>query len=246
MTSAPWLELSRTVRFSDTDAAGVMHFQQLLGWCHQAWEESLERFGLPAGSVFPGGRGEQPSVALPIVHCHADFRAPVQVGDKLLIRLEPERLDPSSFAVNSQVLLEEQLVAQGCLRHVAIDAKPGAAVPCPMAWTVGWKHQASAASNRFNHSRQRWRCHFPSAEGARSGHNSQRRGVSAGGQGRVRASSRCSTAASELPTKATSRCPHSGSSTARSSTALTGSDAACSAAIKRCSSCSGNTVSPPE
>ena len=75
MTSAPWLELSRTVRFSDTDAAGVMHFQQLLGWCHQAWEESLERFGLPAGSVFPGGRGEQPSVALPIVHCHADFRA---------------------------------------------------------------------------------------------------------------------------------------------------------------------------
>ena len=57
MTSAPWLELSRTVRFSDTDAAGVMHFQQLLGWCHQAWEESLERFGLPAGSVFPGGRG---------------------------------------------------------------------------------------------------------------------------------------------------------------------------------------------
>ena len=113
MTSAPWLELSRTVRFSDTDAAGVMHFQQLLGWCHQAWEESLERFGLTAGSVFPGGRGEQPSVALPIVHCHADFRAPVQVGDKLLIRLEPERLDPSSFAVNSQVLLEEQLVAQG-------------------------------------------------------------------------------------------------------------------------------------
>ena len=40
-----------------------------------------------------------------------------------LIRLEPERIDPSSFAVNSQVLLEEQLVAKGCLRHVAIDAQ---------------------------------------------------------------------------------------------------------------------------
>ena len=33
----------------------------------------------------------------------------------LLQSLEPERLDPSSFAVNSQVLLEEQLVAKGCL-----------------------------------------------------------------------------------------------------------------------------------
>ena len=57
------------------------------------------------------------------MHCHADYRAPVQVGDQLLIRLEPERLDPSSFAVNSQVLLEEQLMAKGCLRHVAIDAQ---------------------------------------------------------------------------------------------------------------------------
>ena len=61
-------------------------------------------------------------MALPIVHCHADYRAPVQLGDKLLIRLKPERLDPSSFVVNSQVLLDEQLVASGCLRHVAIDA----------------------------------------------------------------------------------------------------------------------------
>ena len=121
MTSAPWLELSRTVRFSDSDAAGVMHFQQLLGWCHQAWEESLERFGLPAGSVFPGGRGEQPSVALPIVHCHADFRAPLKVGDSLLIRLEPARLDPGSFEVISRVLLKDQEVARGCLRHVAIE-----------------------------------------------------------------------------------------------------------------------------
>ena len=86
-----WLTLQRRVRFSDTDAAGVVHFQQLLGWCHQAWEESLERFGLEAGSVFPGGRGDAPTVALPIVHCHADFRAPLQVGDALTIRLSPQR-----------------------------------------------------------------------------------------------------------------------------------------------------------
>ena len=58
------------------------------------------------------------------------------------------------------------------------------------SWTVGWKRQASAASSRSNHSRQRWRCHFPSVEGAKSGHTSQRRGVSAAGQDSVRASSR--------------------------------------------------------
>ena len=108
------------MRFA-SDAAGVMHFQQLLEWCHQAWEESLERFGLPAGSVFLVGVESNPT--LPIVHCHAVFRAPIKVGDQLLIRLNPERLDPCSFEVNSQVVLEDQVVARGCLRHVAIDAK---------------------------------------------------------------------------------------------------------------------------
>ena len=41
------------VRFGETDAAGVMHFQQLLRWCHEAYEESLERFGLEPAALFP-------------------------------------------------------------------------------------------------------------------------------------------------------------------------------------------------
>ncbi len=53
MDSNSWLLLLRTVRFGDTDAAGVMHFHQLLRWCHEAYEESLERFGIVAATVFP-------------------------------------------------------------------------------------------------------------------------------------------------------------------------------------------------
>ena len=122
MNSDAWLEISRSVRFSDTDAAGVVHFQQLLGWCHQAWEESLERFGLEAGSVFPGGRDDQPGIALPIIHCHADFQAPLKIGDQLLIRLKPRKLDIGCFEVISRLLLQDREVASGCLRHAAINA----------------------------------------------------------------------------------------------------------------------------
>ena len=122
MNAYPWLEIHRTVRFSDTDAAGVMHFQNLLGWCHQAWEDSLEQFGIPVGVIFPGGRSDQPSVALPIVHCHADFRAPLHVGDAVVIGLQPKRIDPSCFEVVSGFRLDAQVIASGCLRHVAIDA----------------------------------------------------------------------------------------------------------------------------
>ena len=130
MNPANWLTLQRSVRFSDTDAAGVMHFQALLGWAHQAWEESLERYGLEAGSIFPGGREKPPGVALPIIHCSADFRAPLQMGDVVSIRLEPKRLDRGSFEVVSRYQLGENEVAQGCLRHVAID--PASRRRCPL------------------------------------------------------------------------------------------------------------------
>ena len=117
-----WLKLERRVRFSETDAAGVVHFQHILGWCHQAWEESLECYGLAAGIIFPGSRQDDPTIALPIVHCEAVFQAPLKVGDAIDIVLEPKRIDQSCFEVKSRFKLGEQQVAQGCLRHVAIHA----------------------------------------------------------------------------------------------------------------------------
>ena len=53
MDPSHWLQRSHTVRFGDSDAAGVMHFHRLLGWCHEAYEESLERFGVAASQCFP-------------------------------------------------------------------------------------------------------------------------------------------------------------------------------------------------
>ena len=128
-----WLLLCRTVRFGDTDAAGVMHFHQLLRWCHEAFEESLERFGIGAAEVFPcpvwAGEGESgdaagasPVVALPIVHCSADYLRPLRVGDPLAIALEPKRLDPGQFEVSYSFRNDGALVARGRTRHLAIRA----------------------------------------------------------------------------------------------------------------------------
>lgn len=121
MTHPTWLELKRVVRFGETDAAGVVHFQHFLDWCHQAWEESLELFGIEASSIFPGGRTLQPSIALPIVHCEADFFAPVMVGDVISMRLHPRRIDPSCFELATEIFFDNKKVARGLLRHLAID-----------------------------------------------------------------------------------------------------------------------------
>ena len=119
-----WLQLERRVRFGDTDAAGVMHFHQLLRWCHEAWEESLEGYGIAAGSIFPGGRGQDqwPDTALPVVHCEADFLQPLYGGDHLQVRVKPRRLDPGCFEVQTRFQLDGVDVATGLIRHLAIDS----------------------------------------------------------------------------------------------------------------------------
>ena len=121
MNPESWLVLCRTVRFGDTDAAGVMHFPQLLHWCHEAYEESLERFGIAAEEVFPRP-GSIPEIALPIVHCSADFFKPLVCGDPLAIALEPQRLDPSCFEVRYRFSSNDTAVAQALTRDLAISS----------------------------------------------------------------------------------------------------------------------------
>jgi 1,4-dihydroxy-2-naphthoyl-CoA hydrolase len=131
--TADWLRIERTVRFGDTDAAGVMHFHQLLRWCHEAYEESLERFGIPPAEVFPTPRWDgtpaasTPMVALPIVHCSADFLRPLVCGDRLNIQLHPIQIEAGGFEVAYHVRRlgsdgPAEVVAQGLTCHRAIDA----------------------------------------------------------------------------------------------------------------------------
>lgn len=131
--TSTWLQLQRSVRFGDTDAAGVMHFHQLLRWCHEAYEESLERFGLTAASVFPRPEwaGASPEVALPIVYCQAEFWRPLVVGDQLQINLQPAALGPEGFEVSYSFERDRKPVAQGLTRHLAIAAAERQRCPLP-------------------------------------------------------------------------------------------------------------------
>ena len=121
MDPSSWLEFHRRVRFGDTDAAGVVYFAHLLRWCHEAYEESLEHFGVAAAEVFPTP-GSLLEVALPIVHCSADYFRPLVCGDAITIRLVPVRLDLGSFEVRYSFRSNGALVARGLTRHLAIRA----------------------------------------------------------------------------------------------------------------------------
>ena len=85
----------RTVRFQDTDAAGVVYFANVLTMCHEAYEESLDTSGINIKLFF-----SNPNVAIPIVHASVDFFRPMFCGDKVSIHLSPCQLGKDNFEIN--------------------------------------------------------------------------------------------------------------------------------------------------
>ena len=82
----------RTVRFQDTDAAGVVYFANALAMCHEAYEESLATSGINLKLFF-----SNLNVAIPIVHANVDFFRPMFCGDQVSIHLSPCQLGNDNF-----------------------------------------------------------------------------------------------------------------------------------------------------
>ena len=131
------------MRFGETDAAGVMHFHQLMRWCHEAYEESLERFGVPSAEIFPVP-GNALSLLLPVTHCSADYLAPLVCGAPLAIQLEPRQLDVTAFEVSYLFTSSGKRVARGLTRHQCISAVERSRAVLPVVinqWLLDSKHR---------------------------------------------------------------------------------------------------------
>ncbi len=118
-----WLVQKRKVRFGDTDGAGVMHFHQIFRWAHEAWEESIECYGISKEFIFPSASipKSQCKVFLPIIHCEASFRKPIHVGEELIVKIKPLRLNLSSFQIQTDFNLNNEVMATALISHMAIS-----------------------------------------------------------------------------------------------------------------------------
>lgn len=125
----------RTVRFQDTDAAGVVYFANVLSMCHEAYEASLAASGLNLQSFF-----NNPEAAIPIIHASVDFRRPMFCGDELLIHLTPQPLDDTKFEILYQIVAAsspEQQLAKAITRHVCINPLTRTKRPLP-EYIIQW------------------------------------------------------------------------------------------------------------
>ena len=139
-----WLCLKRTVRFGETAAAGVVHFLELFRWCHETWEESLEKFGIVLHEIFPTNQINtiQLDVALPVVHCEANYFQPLYVGDTINIELNPEKINESSFLLRFKFKKNGEKIGTINIKHVSIN--PITREKCALSMKIDlWLHESS-------------------------------------------------------------------------------------------------------
>ena len=139
-----WLFLKRIVHFGETDAAGVVHFLELFRWCHETWEESLEKYGIVLQEIFPTTpiNTSQLDVALPIVHCEAKYFQPLYVGDTINIELYPEKINESSFILRFKFKKNGEQIGIINIKHVSIN--PITREKCGLSKQINlWLHESS-------------------------------------------------------------------------------------------------------
>ncbi len=131
----------RTVRFQDTDAAGVVYFANVLAICHEAYEASLSASGIHLRSFFT-----HPDVAVPIVSASVDFFRPLFCGDRLTVQLSPAPLTDSKFEINYQIFVSDNTdksAARCITRHTCIDPATRTKQPLPSE-LVQWLQRFSS------------------------------------------------------------------------------------------------------
>lgn len=127
----------RTVHFSETDAAGVLYFANVLSISHEAYEASLAALGIDLATFF---RGQD--WAVPIVQAAVKFYQPMVCGDRLQVHLTAHPLSDTEFACDYQLFIEGRArsVSQATTRHVCIDVHQRSRQPLPTMLAT-WLHQ---------------------------------------------------------------------------------------------------------
>ncbi|MDB9494924.1 thioesterase family protein [Spirulina major CS-329] len=137
-----------TVPLGATDAAGVIYFARLFDLCHAAYEAAFIAAGLSLRQWFESG-----AIALPIVHCDAQFKQPIRWCDRLQIDLHTDTLSPTAFQLRYTLYTldpEPVLAAIATTKHVSIDPtrRQRALLPpeCTAYLSCGLKFEADSAS----------------------------------------------------------------------------------------------------
>ena len=104
---------TRRVEFSDTDAAGIMHFAAFFRMMEQAEHDLLRSVGL---SVVTADAAS--TISWPRVHAHCDFESAARFEDLLEIEVRVVRLGTKSVTYAHRFLKDGRQLASGEITSV--------------------------------------------------------------------------------------------------------------------------------
>lgn len=115
------------IRLKDTDATGVLYFSEQYKFALEAFEEFLKDRGFAWSALMAS------PFLFPVVHCEADYKAPLRVGDPLEVTLVVAKVGTSSVTLECMFRDPKRDIHVGSTRiiHVAVDRESRQTVPIP-------------------------------------------------------------------------------------------------------------------
>jgi acyl-CoA thioester hydrolase len=128
-----------TVRFSETDAQGVVHNAVYLVWFEIARVDYLARFR----DGYPGLRAD--GLEALTLEAHVRYRAPARFDDRLQVNARCGDLRGARFRFEYEIERGEEVVADGWTAHAVVDAETLRPTRMP-AWLADAIRDAEASA----------------------------------------------------------------------------------------------------
>ena len=104
------------VRYSDTDAQGIVHHSNYFRWLEEARIGWLDAVGQPYGDLTQRG------IFLPLTTCNCTFQAAVYPGEQVDVHLNIDVVSRARVGLTYQVLRGDQIAATAATMHAYVDA----------------------------------------------------------------------------------------------------------------------------
>lgn len=116
------------VAFTETDAAGIMHFSTAMRFFEIGEREALRGLGVRVGDARRGGQ------ELPRLHVNCDYRQPLYYDDEIEIRTECLKIGNSSVLWQFHIYRDEELCIFGQMTVCTIDTVSRRPIRVPDSW----------------------------------------------------------------------------------------------------------------
>ena len=115
-----------SIKLYQTDAAGLLFFSRLFEIAYDAYQDLLEKSSLSLSEILKN----EPFLT-PVVHAEADYRMPLEAGDRIEVRMTVENIGRTSCTLLYDIIKNDQIAGKVKIIHVSIDKRLGGKISIP-------------------------------------------------------------------------------------------------------------------